>query len=244
MLGCLRHDLGAGAGLAGEGDLVHTGVGHQKLAGLSAGAGYHIEHPGRRADLLHNPGQLQHRQWCERSGLHDHRVARCQRGRDLQSSQPKRKIPGGDPCDHAQGFPPCVVQILARHGDSLPKDGRSDAGKILKEVGSSGKIVGEDLLDGSTGLLRLEARQLLHLLYELVCDRGQEFPTLFGGLPTPARGSLSSGLDRLPDLILLGHGAAGDDLLLGGVLHLEVLFCLQPFAIEIEPIFLHSNSVL
>ena len=99
----LRRSFADGAphfGGAGEGDLVHAGVLHQRFAGRAV-SGDDIDDACGEPDLLADFREGQRRQWSKLRRLQHHRVSRGDCRRNLPGQHEQREIPRNDLSHHA-----------------------------------------------------------------------------------------------------------------------------------------------
>ncbi len=89
---------------AGQRDEVHVGAVRQRLADPFAWSEHEVDDAGRDAGLVEEPGQGDGRERRHLGGLHDHGVARSQRGRDLPAHLEERVVPRPDQTAHANGL--------------------------------------------------------------------------------------------------------------------------------------------
>lgn len=87
---------------------------------MAAGAGDHIEYPGRQPGLLIHPGQLQKGQHAPAGGLDDAGIPGCQNGVDLLAAHEIRPIPGQNLRHHPNGIPGHIVQGSVVRGNHRP----------------------------------------------------------------------------------------------------------------------------
>ena len=134
VLGRVLHDLPAGRGLAGEGDLGDARAGGERRADLRAVAVHHVQHARRQdvADQVH-----QHREAQRRVGgrLDHHAVAAGQRRRHLPRRHQQREVPRDDLADDAHRLPEVI-------GDGVVVDfaeraflGADAAGEVAEMIG-------------------------------------------------------------------------------------------------------------
>ena len=105
------HDLAAGRGAAGEGDLVHEQARRERVADRRAGAEEQLRGARRKArfgDQLEQPDRRERRGL---GGLEDAAISRGQAGRELPRGHEQRVIPRDD---------------LPAHADRLAHDHRLD----------------------------------------------------------------------------------------------------------------------
>ncbi len=129
-------DLPAGFGAAGEADVRHLGMGHERLADLAAVARDDVDHTVGEARLLEQGREFHHRGRREFRGLHHGGAPGRQRGRELPARERERRVPGRDDGDHALGF-------VARVGEHALLVARDDiAVHLVREPREVAKVVG------------------------------------------------------------------------------------------------------
>ncbi|MNF77113.1 hypothetical protein D3C84_592510 [compost metagenome] len=202
------HDLLAGAGAAGEGNLLDPRVFGQPLADFAAAAGEHVEHAVRQAGLAVDLGQFEDGERGDFAGLEDHRVAGGQGRGGLPQGDLDRVVPGADAGNHAQRLAAGVDEAGVAQGDLLAFDGGHQAGVILEHVGAGDDVDEARLRQRLAGVEGFQFGQLVVTFPEDIHRLAQDPRALHGG-------------HRRPDLLpgaRAGHGAV--DVGLAGALHL------------------------
>ncbi|MCY1357316.1 hypothetical protein D9M69_438050 [compost metagenome] len=200
--------------MAGEGD-----------AGVEAGAGDDVEHPGRVARLQDKLGQLEGRQRGFVGGLEDHRAAGGQRRAELPAGQQQGEVPGDDGADHAHRL---ATDVAVELGIGHQRQGRVEggafdlggpAGHVAEEV--DGQLHVHDL--GHGGALAVvqafQFGQLPGVALHQVGQAPQQVLPLAGAHAAPGRivEGLAGGLHGAVDVLNGGGGDFAEDFASGRV---------------------------
>jgi hypothetical protein len=129
-VGGAREDAPAGRDRAGEADAAHQRVADQRLSGLRAETGDHVEHAVRQPGLLREPGEPEHGQGRLLGGLEDRRAARRQRRRQRAHRHAERKVPGHDVRGHALRLEQGEIDHLGSERDRRTLDLVGRAGVV------------------------------------------------------------------------------------------------------------------
>ncbi len=129
-----------------------------------------VEHAGRQADLVRDLGERERRQRRLARRLDDDRVAARQRRRHLPRRQQQRKIPRHDRGDDADRLAQRVGEVVALDRNRLAVDLVGPAGEVLEALGGRRHLDLARLEDRLAVVQRLEPRDLVGLLHQLLAD--------------------------------------------------------------------------
>ncbi len=217
-LGGVAHDRGARARGARDGYERDVGVAGERAAGLGAGAGHHVEDPGRQAGLEREAAQHQRRQRRQLGGLEHDGVAGGQRGPDLPAGHVERVVPGGDRGADAERLAPdrarVALEVLA---GGLALEVARGGGEEAQVVDAQGEVERARELQRLARVARLHAGELVGALLEQVGHAVQHGGALAGGDAAPVAAP-EGGLGGGDGVLGVGRGAVGDlgDRLAGG----------------------------
>ncbi len=193
------HDLLAGGGAAGEGDLLDARVLGQPAADFAAAAGQYVEHAVRQAGLGVDLGQLEGGQRSDFRRLEDHRVAGSQGRCGFPQGDLDRVVPGTDTCGHAQRFAAGVDEGRFAQRNLLAFDGRDQACVVFQYVGAGNDVDVACFGVGLAGVQGFQHGQLVVALAQDVHGAAQDARALHGGHGRPhflaALGAFDSLLD-------------------------------------------------
>ena len=127
--------MGTGLRRAGESDLAHQRVLHQRLTGLGPEPGHHVDDALRESRLFEQLYQRQRGRGGVFGRLDHQRVARRQGRRHLESEQQNGRVPRRDGGAHAQGLVARVVEGILVGGDHRPLDLVRQAAVIVVPLG-------------------------------------------------------------------------------------------------------------
>jgi len=129
------HDLPAGRGAAGEGDLVDIEMRGDGRAAVFAVAVQHVHHARREAGFFDQGGEIEDRERSLLGGFDDDRVAARQRRPKLPRRHRERVIPGDDLPAHAEWLTKRVRELGGRGVDDLAVDFVCVAAVVLQYAG-------------------------------------------------------------------------------------------------------------
>ena len=126
--------------------------------------------PGGRPTSLRDLGERERGQRRLARRLDDHRVAARQRRRDLPRRQQQRKVPRHDRRDDADRLAQRVGEVVALDRNRLAVDLVGPAGEVLEALGGRRHLDLARLEDRLAVVQRLEPRDLVGLLHQLLAD--------------------------------------------------------------------------
>ena len=233
----------ADLGRAGECDLVDAGMLDDHLTDRRSRPRDHIDHAWGNSDLLRDLGERQRRERRLARRLDDHGVAAREGGRHLPRRQEQRKIPRHDGGDDADRLAQGVGEVVALDRNRFAVDLVGPSRVILKALRRRGQFDLARFEDRLAVVERLEPRNLVRLLHELVADLPHQAAAF-------ARRQLAPGpVERRPrggdggvHVALLGGGDRGDDLFGRRIDDLERLARrrVAPFAVDEELLAHHA----
>ncbi len=199
-------DRPGGGGPAGEADLLHQGVVHERLAGLCR-AGHDVDDACRDAGLADQVHEQLRGVGGELGGLHHDGVAGRQGGDHLHPHRDERTVPGDDDPDDAVRLGDGVRELSTlggRRGDPA-LDLVSPTGVV---PGVVHERAGRELGDAQ-GHAVVEDRQPRQFVLGVVEELGQlhqHVPALPGGPGSPGRERRVGRLHGIVDVIDAGEG--------------------------------------
>src|ERR1035437_7046812 len=161
---------GRGTGERHHVDIGRGGEGGGRLGTLGADQ---VDHPGRKADFIEDPGQRHHRQWILGGGFDDDRVAHGQGRGDLAGHVGQGKVVAGDGGHHSDrlAIGQGADQAGGGEGSGGGGDGREHfllhvanvAGLPVESVGTDGDLHARPDRGGGTGFGDHQGNQLVVL---------------------------------------------------------------------------------
>ena len=109
---CRMYDQLSDFRRAGEGDLIHVGMGCQRGSGGLAVSGHDIHHAFGESGFQDEFAETQRGEWSLLRRLQHDRAARCQGRPQLPDRHQQREIPWNDLSNYTDRFPQSVGEIL------------------------------------------------------------------------------------------------------------------------------------